>query len=346
MAAYRDFFFAYTGKFAKLLPLRPLHALTGQKLIFPLYHTVSDLELPHIRHLYPVKDSRTFIRDLDFLLKRYKALDNEELKKIILYGEKPRKPSFFLTFDDGLREFYEIVAPILLAKGIPAINFLNSSFVDNRDLFFRYKVSLILDRLNTKQLSSHEKKALDNWTLKNFGSTSQIREKLINLRYGQKHLLDEMATLIQINFSDFLDKHRPYLSSDEIRSLQAQGFLFGAHSMDHPEYRFLPEEEQIRQTRESSLFLSENFGTENRIFSFPFTDYGVSRNFFETVYRPGDSLLDFSFGCAGLKKEDFPRHRQRIPFEKGRMEAREIISAELLYFLLKSAAGKNRTIRK
>ena len=37
-----------------------------------------------------------------------------------------------LTFDDGFRELHDVVAPILLRKGIPATFFVNSAFIDNK----------------------------------------------------------------------------------------------------------------------------------------------------------------------------------------------------------------------
>jgi hypothetical protein len=36
--------------------------------------------------------------------------------------------------------------PILRRKGVPATVFVNSDFVDNQDLFFRFKAALIIDK--------------------------------------------------------------------------------------------------------------------------------------------------------------------------------------------------------
>ena len=52
-----------------------------------------------------------------------------------------RTPSL-LTFDDGLSECYQVVAPILKEKGIPATFFLCSAFVDNHELAYRFQEEL------------------------------------------------------------------------------------------------------------------------------------------------------------------------------------------------------------
>ena len=41
--------------------------VSGQHLILPFYHAVSDEDLVHLKHLYPVISTSRFDNDLDFL---------------------------------------------------------------------------------------------------------------------------------------------------------------------------------------------------------------------------------------------------------------------------------------
>jgi len=41
--------------------------VSGQHLILPFYHAVSDEEVVHLKHLYPVISTSRFEKDLDFL---------------------------------------------------------------------------------------------------------------------------------------------------------------------------------------------------------------------------------------------------------------------------------------
>ena len=125
---------------------------TGGNLIMPFYHAVQgEQALPHITRLYTPRSIATFKEDLEFFLKHFEPISLTELIKHVRKGEEPDKPSFFLSFDDGLREVHDLVMPLLLEKGVPATIFLNSDFVDNKELFYRYKLSLLQELLNTKK---------------------------------------------------------------------------------------------------------------------------------------------------------------------------------------------------
>lgn len=109
-----------------------------QFVICPYYHVVSDEILPHVRPLYPYRTVAQFRADLDWLLAHYTPIRWSEIETC----RAAQKPAFCLTFDDGLKEFYTVVAPILEEKGVPCVCFLNSAFIDNKDLMFRYKEAL------------------------------------------------------------------------------------------------------------------------------------------------------------------------------------------------------------
>lgn len=282
--------------------------------------------MPHIRHLYRVRNVREFERDLDFLLKHFRPVDFHELSNLPESGGKQQgKTPMLLSFDDGLREFHDPIAPVLLRKGVPAICFLNSAFLDNADLFFRYKASLLAEALQ--------------------GNTNDgLRRKIFGISYAERAELDELAADIGLDFNAFLTAYQPYLSTAKVEELLKQGFHFGAHSVDHPEYRFLSLKEQLRQTAGSVESISNKFGLGYRLFAFPFTDYGVSRSFFDVVLRE-KKIADFTFGTAGLKKDIYPNHFQRIPLEVEAFSAEETLRREFFYYWLKKPFGKNRIHR-
>lgn len=332
MAGFREKFIHIVSKGAGLIPSSFLQKAANQRLILPFYHAISNEEMPHIKHLYPVKGVKTFIKDLDFLLKYYTPIDYNEFLTLSRTHKQPKKPSFLLSFDDGLREFHDVIAPILLQKGIPAICFLNSDFIDNKDLFYRYKSSLLIDKI--------KKEAVLNKRIQEFfyGSKKGI-ENILSITYQNKNLLDELAVLTDYSFSDFLLNYSPYLTSEQIKLLLKQGFYFGAHSIDHPEYQYINLKEQIRQTNESIQYICSAFSIDYKIFSFPFTDYNVSKEFFSQLKT--NKIAENTFGCAGQKRDTVPNNFQRIPFEMTSLSGKQILNSELLYYLLKIPFGKN-----
>lgn len=124
--------------------------LPGLPTIFPFYHTVSDKKLAHIRHLYHYRSVREFEQELDFFLKHYEPVEPGQLIK---EGTISGKKQFLLTFDDGFAEIYHVIAPLLTKKGIPAIFFLNTGFIDNKDLFYRCKASILAEYADAGRLA-------------------------------------------------------------------------------------------------------------------------------------------------------------------------------------------------
>ncbi len=316
---------------AKLIPYSVLQRIYPHALICPLYHVVADHPTPHISPLYRAKNSAEFEQDLDHMLKHYEPIDYATLRKLDPL-QKVSKPRMLLSFDDGLREFHDVVAPILKRKGIPAINFLNNRFIDNQGLFYRYKAALLISAVSENPDLLNK---LDTPEL----SLSHFEKQALSTGYLDSMQLDNWATQMDIDFDAFLQQYQPYMSSSMIESLKGQGFEFGAHSLNHPMYQELTIDQQVEQTRKSVEDLVERFGLPYKIFAFPFTDHGIGKPFFERIEQ--EQMLHHSFGCAGMKSDIIPHHLQRIPLEMDGLSAKEILSAEMLYSGLRKLMGRD-----
>jgi hypothetical protein len=304
---------ALTRHLSSILPFKTLLRLTGRKLLLPFYHVVSNTDLPHIKYLYKVKTEKEFEADLDFILQHFEPVSVEALTQSYGNSQPLKKNSFILSFDDGLREMYDIVCPILKRKGIPAIFFINSAFVDNKDLFFRYKASLLYNSIsvNPKVLASLKKEGVST-----FSSPENLYKWLFSVTYSNKSLLDELACKIDFKFSDFLEVRKPYLTSEQIKDMVLLGFTFGAHSIDHPYFPVLSSIEQLNQANESMRFVMENFGSQNCYFSFPFFDDGVDASFFQLFYSQTNPYKPrLIFGSSGIKNDELPYVYQRLTME-------------------------------
>ncbi len=319
--------------------------LSKQNLILPFYHTVSNENLIHIKHLHKIKNEKQFEQELNFYLKHYEPIDIFQLKKIAETNKKPDKKYFFLSFDDGLSQISDVVAPILKRKAIPATFFINSKFVDNKDLSYRYKTSILIDAIKNNKSSKNIKNKIKQCLNRNSLNYSNITKSLLSINYNNKNILDELALILGVDFNLYLKNEKPYLNSSQINELIKDGFTIGAHSIDHPQYNLLSINEQITQTMQSVKFINNNFNIDYKTFAFPFTDYGVSKDFFQQIYNK-ENNIDISFGTAGLKNDRVKYHFQRIPIEGSQLCARNIIISEYLYYLFKMLFDKNIIIRK
>jgi len=280
----------------------------------PFYHAVSDNVPFHLKHLYQPRSSQLFKADLAYFLKYFEPIELKELIRLVKEDKPLKKNYFHLTFDDGLRDFYDVAAPILKEQGIPATIFLNSDFIDNKAIFYRFKASILAEKL--------------------------VAKGLLDISYSEKEILDELAKENNIDFEEYLKNEKPYLTSPQIEQLIQQGFTVGAHSKNHPLYNQIKLEEQITQTKESIKAVITPYNLEYNVFSFPFTDFGVSHQFFAAIKNE----VDLTFGCAGLKDDTIKNHLQRIPMEL-QQGGKEIIKTEYFYYLLKKIVGKNKIIR-
>ena len=323
---------------APLLPLPWLQAWSRQPHLLVFYHTISDVPLPHVRHLYHVRDRATFRADLDYLLRFYTPVDLPTWLAHQQQGQPLPKHALLLTFDDGLSQCYDVIAPILEEKGVPAVFFINSDFVDNRALMFRYQASLLIEQLQNAPATLLED-IRQIWATHGL-SFQDTRTSLLGLRWQDRAVLLPTAARCGCSFENFLTEQQPYLTTPQLQDLLDRGFALGSHSCNHPRYFTIPLEAQIDQTLQSQRWLEERFDLSYRVFAFPFTDYKVSQAFFDRILT--QERFDATFGGAGLKRERIPGQVQRWGVETpNNTPLPTLLHTEYCYYLLKALIGKH-----
>ncbi|SEW40630.1 Polysaccharide deacetylase [Chitinophaga sp. YR573] len=326
--------------FYSAVQLLPIKMLQNGGLLLPYHHLVSNKDVPHIKHLYPFKNIRAFEQDLDYLLKHFTPVTLQDVITAVTSGQPLPARSFLITFDDGLREITENIAPLLLKKGVPAAFFLNSAFLDNKELFYKFKVSLIIEAIQT---GNHSAAALAKLSTI-LGNQEELIPAIKRISYHNRQLAEEVGAALEISFTDYLKQQRPFMTLDEVGKLVQQGFAIGGHSVDHPYYSQLTLEEQLTQTRDSVNFLTEHFHIPYRAFAFPHTDAGVSRTFFETILE-GPDPIDVIFGTANHKRDISPRILHRFNCERPAVSIGAAVKGILLYNRLQELRNKQVIVR-
>lgn len=328
--AFKNTFFKISNRLTQSFNLeRFLHLADFGPLIL-VYHLVSDEKRDHVKHLFPYHDVKNFERDINFLATHFDFIDWDTFIQQKKDKARSKKTSILLTFDDGYAEFYDIIAPILKRKGIYAINFINPKFIDNKDLMWRCKASVIL----SETIANKEKEVQ---LLEMLGN--QNKSSILNIKYENQNQLNQIASELEIDFKDYLKNNNIYLTINQLRALQNDGFGISSHGWDHPLYSQLSLDEQLENTQKSLDYMTENnFLTDS--FAFPFTDHLVKNKFFEDIFKKNRSL-QFTFGAAGLKQDLRLNNLQRIPMENEHYNAQQILKSELLYYHFLKKAGKH-----
>lgn len=247
-----------------------------------------------------------------------------------------------LTFDDGLREIKDVVAPILLRRGIPAVFFVTTGFIDNRGMQRSFKASLIVDSLR-RDCSGQARRAAERFFARAASSHVDVEQAVLSLKYKDNPLLDQLASQIGIDFDAYLREHRPFMTKDEVMSLRREGFEIGAHSVDHPKFADIPLDQQMAQTVESLDYVQREFKPGVRLFAFPFSDRGVSRAFFDWAF--GEGGIDLTFGTGLLQDDVSGRSIQRCPMERGQTDANTRVRNIWVDFYVRKIRRRNKIQR-
>lgn len=326
---------------APITPISLIKTLSRATPLLPFYHIVSDnRKIEYVRHLYTYRSVKEFKNDIDFFLRNYSPITLADLLEGLRNSRKLPKNPFLLTFDDGFREIHDIIAPILKKKGVSAIFFLTWDFLDNKKLSYRHKASILIERYH-RSGNSDAKDKTRNILLKNGKESTDFKTSILSVRYDERILLDDIALLLDVDFNQYLSKNKPYLDSQQVEKLITDGFSIGAHSVDHPLYSEVSLEEQLYQTRKSVMLIADRFSLGYRVFACPYSDCGVSKDYFRQTFR----YLDASFGTAGMMKDIYHRNFQRLRMENTTATAKNIVAKHHVQKLFLCAIGKNRIKR-
>lgn len=322
----RAHYFKIAKLINKVLSLEQCSKISSQKMILPFYHTVSGAPLPHFSELGYYREQEMFNKDLDFFQNNFVSVDIHDLD----YSKK----SFHLSFDDGLAENYSI-AQLLSARKIHATFFINLDFIDNRKMFIRHKISIILNELKKSELSRKLiSELMKTEEINVFNKVEELKDE---------EIVDKITGLLRIDFDDYLHSQKPYLSMEELKEIKKMGFTIGNHSCSHPHFSKIPFENQKKEIKVVNDFINNELSIEDVFFCFPFGDDLVKNEFFEWMYSDGKILK--SFGTAGLKKDHFANHYHRILLENSQLQAEEIVKFEYFYYFIKSFLNKNKINR-
>ena len=268
-----------------------------KELTSVLYHVVTDERLPYVDHLYRHRDVETFKADLEFFARRFRFVSYENVVRHLREGEELPPYSMFLSFDDGHKEGYDVVAPILKEMGIPATFFVTVSAVDNDAMIPGHLKSLCIDRIlglsesEAGLLVSRVTPLLEDGTVRDRPS---LLRHIRGLRdyYRYAHQLDEIAALAGIDVEAELANTRPYMTTDQVHRLVKDGFSIGAHGIRHLKFSYLPLAERETELLGSVRKIQTAYHLTNVGFAFPNSGADVSEEW----------VRDTAARCSGVTR--------------------------------------------
>ena len=203
-------------------------------------------------------------------------------RKSIEYKET--HPSVLLTFDDGLRDHYEFVAPILEEYDIRGLFFVNSQQYQLGCSLLIHRWHAIRERIPHLVDNQVFKKLVESLDTKNFDIRSAIRwddGAMANFKYCFNYRMSEKEqTFVVTTLESEFGLNPPavekiYMTPTEISDLVRRGHLVASHSHAHSCLARLTESELRHDLNQSFDFIT-SVGGDRRVFAYPF---GKSESF-------------------------------------------------------------------
>ena len=302
----------------------------------PFYHAVSDEELPHIAPIYSIRSTAAFRKDLEVISRHFQFVDPLQFRDGILSNARSRLA--LLSFDDGLAECYDVIRPILIEMGIPAVFFINPDFLGDREIFYRYKVGLLLSALKGREGSSLSRDLI--LKLKDQGKyKGDLKRSLLSLSWQDEKLINDNFSLLNIKYWN----RSIYMNDEQVNKMLEQGFYFGGHGMCHRAFSSMTTEERLNEISESVQFCTHELQQKLRLFAFPFYDFDMPASFMKKMLDEVD--LTLSFGSSGPKKDIHPLLIQRMDMEKNKGGSQAFLKRKLAEQGLKKLFNRHIMIR-
>ncbi|HEX8949661.1 MAG TPA: polysaccharide deacetylase family protein, partial [Dissulfurispiraceae bacterium] len=207
-SVFRAFKKKWGPRISSWVPLEFWHTLLGVELVLPRYHVVSDEDPAHLTGLIHARSVRQFKADVEFFLKHYTPITLTDIIASLDGTGRLPKRCFLLSFDDGFRELYDVVAPILNAQGVPAVFFVATSLVDNRELCYLQKKSLLF-RTPASYGDTFAGRTASQLLAGAGIEGPDLRSRIHRIAYRQRYLLDELESVMECDFAAYVATARP-----------------------------------------------------------------------------------------------------------------------------------------
>jgi len=197
-------------------------------------------------------------RQLAYLRRHFQVVPLACIFEGLKTGRPLEKFTVALTIDDGRRNFYEFMFPLLKEFGIPATFFVVSSFIRREDWVWTDKVLWLSEQPSrSSELSADKIEIL-------FAKLNQLRPEV------RTAFIEDIAAGMGVSIpGEAPPKYAP-CSWSELREMADSGLVeIGSHTVTHPILASLTEEESWQELTVSRAQIEEAMGRQVGSFCFP-----------------------------------------------------------------------------
>ncbi len=336
-----------------------MSAQPNRRVTIIMYHFVRDLKhsrFPDIKGL----SLEEFKGQVAYIRQYYHVIGVPELLAALESPEQSLPPrALLLTFDDGYRDHFDNVLPILLENGMTGCFFPPAKAVTEQEVLDVNKIHFILAAVPDKtrildSLFTLLDQARGEFPLQDRADYHQrlahpnrfdTAEVILIKRLLQRELPEVLRKRITDElFKQYVTQDEPafsrelYMGISELRALREAGMYIGSHGYDHYWLDTLDGQSQEREIDLSLRFLEAvGSGIGNWVIGYPYGAYndsllGILRKKgckagFTTEVRIADLDHDDPLTLPRIDTNDLPKRGDAAPNEWTRQVLREDVSS-------------------
>jgi peptidoglycan/xylan/chitin deacetylase (PgdA/CDA1 family) len=237
--------------------------VTGHSLTIINYHRVDDDSDVFLNKL----DTQTFKKQLRYVEERFEILPLNDLSQRLKAGTSERNSYAALTFDDGYKDNFAQVLPILRKHGIKAAFFPIIDVLDRKSMLWVDEVRYLIHHYDEREILWNEKHINLDSPIEKEIAVNQIVSSLRSrdMGNGLNKLRERCGGEAPHELIESL-----YMSWDEIKETSEEGHTIGSHTISHPDLTRLSLAEARKEVVESKTRLEKELGVEVDAFAYPF----------------------------------------------------------------------------
>ncbi len=306
-----------------------------------MYHGVSKRN--YVPRVYTQFPADLFRRQMEFIKSHYTPVSLSRLIEALSSGKPLPERAALITFDDGLKNNYDVAFPILMEMEIPAAIFLTVDFIGSRNILWVDELFLILREASAKgvALQMSDASAQEYYQADEIWKSYQVlagtfKQLGLSVRNAE---IDRLRKQMPVDYHPFLDDFG-LLDWNEIKTMHRSGFIeYGVHTATHRILTELNEQEWKREIIDPKIRLETEIGAKISAFCYP-----NGRPDLDFQSKHIDFLRESGYLCSFSTEDTLVNLKSVEPMNIGRIPSRNDDSAYMNYFRM-SASGAIQTAK-
>jgi peptidoglycan/xylan/chitin deacetylase (PgdA/CDA1 family) len=223
----------------------------------------------------------TFAAQLDHLARAYHPVTLEAVLAALAGGAPLPRRAVLVTFDDGYCNNADHAAPLLLARGIPAVFFITTGFIDRTHRPWWYVLRQWIAEVGADVVGRPDGSRGGDTTTTMVAWEAALKRLTEEERSNRLRVLGE-------RIGQPVEDTLPFMTWDQVRGLIADGFAVEPHTVSHPNLGVESSASVEAEIAGSCARLQAETGRPAQMFSYP---YGgpdaVQPCVFDALHRHG-----------------------------------------------------------